>query len=222
MGAAGLVCLGLGPATGDRGVYGAMVALAGGALFIMACLVGSIGLRHAFRRDLLLIVDREGLTVPRVLNFLGGVRRCTWAQVSATALGTKDGVYTGIVEVERAKLSFGQDQLPEGWNVSELIWRIQVRQQLAHRLGQLDPLQATGVEALGVYGTAAEGAVITPEADGPAVIDLVKGPEEYLAQLATYPPDHKVLVRSDSAAAWKARAPQQLVELAIPIPPRTT
>jgi hypothetical protein len=221
MGAAGLFCMVLGPVRGDRGEYGAMIALCGGALFILAVVGGLIGLRHAFRRDLVLIVDREGVTVPRILNFLGGIRRATWAQIAGTSLVTKDGIYTGIVDAV-GKLGLGQDQLPEGWNVSELMWRIQVRLLLVHHAGDLDPLQAAGLEALGIYGSAAEGAVVVAESDGPTVIDLVATPDEYLAQVASYPAEHKVLVRSDAVTAWTTRAAQNLVELRMAIPPRTT
>ncbi len=222
MGAAGIFCMALGPVTGDRGVYGAMVALCGGALFVMACFLLTVGLRHAFRRDLVLVIDGEGVTVPRILNYLAGTRSATWAQIQGTSLRTREGVFTGIVEAGRARLTIGQDLLPEGWDVTELMWRIQVRMQLARLDRKPDPLQAAGVEALGIYGPTAEAAVVASDADGPNIVDLVKGPDEYLAQLSSYPQGHKVLVRSVATAAWKERAPQSVVELSTPIPPRVT
>jgi hypothetical protein len=222
IGALGLLFMALGPVRGDHGPYGAMVAICGGLLFVLASCLGLMGLRHAFRRDIVLTVDRDGITVPRVLHFLGGVRRASWAQIGGTSLRMKDGVFTGLVDVDRSKLSLGQDQLPAGWNVSELMWRIQVRTELARRDGHLDPLQAAAAEALGIYGKTAEGAVVALEPDGPTVVDLVSSPDEYLLQLPSYPPEHQVIVGSDVATAWKARVSHKLRELSLQIPARTT
>ncbi len=222
IGALGLLFLALGPVRGDHGPYGAMVGLCGFTLFILACVLGLMGLRHAFRRDVVLVIDREGVTLPRVLYFLGGVRRANWAQIEGTSLSTRDGIFTGVVDARPSTLSLGQDQLPPGWNVSELMWRIQVRTLLARREGQLNPLEAAALEALGIYGPTAEGAVVALEPDGPTVLDLVRSPDEYALQLQSYPAEHKLVVGGDATTAWRARVPQNLVELAVKIPPRST
>jgi hypothetical protein len=222
IGGLGFLFMAIGPVRGDHGPYGAMVGLCGFTLFVLACFLGLMGLRHAFRRDVVLVIDREGVTVPRVLYFLGGLRRATWADIQGTSLQTRDGIFTGVVQAGRSQLSLGQDQLPQGWNVSELMWRIQVRALLARHDGHLDALQAAAVEALGIYGPTAEGVVVVLEPDGPAVVDLVKSPEEYVLQRASYPAEHKVIVGGEVAAAWKERASQNLLDLSVPIPPRST
>ncbi len=156
------------------GWEGVMVFGAGWVL--LAAFVLAVALRHLGRDDLQLVLDAQGLAVPRILYLQGGVQRVAWADVASATLLLENQHFVGRIEAsDGRRLRIGQDHLPPGWDVRDLLFRVEVRASLARR-GHLSEINAAVAEALVIAGRPG-GAVWVIEGPDGVVVEAILDPE---------------------------------------------